>query len=102
MVAPPIFIAMRCVVVGVDAIEDPSSQKELRSLSIEFLKDYLKEPTRDKGYCEDMSYKKFGSMPSLKGFISDKQLDIVAPWVFDNYSPKKDKNGKYIVHSKSK
>ena len=102
MVAPPIAVATRSVIIGVDAIEGPVSDKELRELSIEFLKDYLYEPTRDKGYCEDMSYKKFGSMPSLKGFIKKEELDIVVPWVIDKFAPKKDKNGKYIVSSKRK
>ena len=102
MVAPPIAVATRSVIIGVDAIEGPVSDKELRELSIEFLTDYLYEPTRDKGYCEDMSYKKFGAMPSLKGFISKEELDIVVPWVIDNYTPEKDKNGKYKVSSKRK
>ena len=102
MVAPPIKVATRSVIIGVDAIEGPVSDKELRELSIEFLKDYLYEPTRDKGYCEDMSYKKFGAMPSLKGFIKKEELDIVVPWVIDNFAPKKDKNGKYKVSSKQK
>ena len=100
MVAPPISVATRSVTIGVDAIEGPMSDKELREESIEFLKDYLLEPTRDKGYCEDMSYKKFGSMPSLKGFIKKEELDIVVPWVIDKFAPKKDKNGKYKVSSK--
>lgn len=102
MAAPPMAVAMRGVVIGVDAIEDPANEKELRTLSIEFLKDYLMNPTRDKGYCEDMSYRKFGMMPSLKGFVNKKQLDIVVPWVFDNFAPKKDANGKYAVSSKKK
>ncbi|MEA2018340.1 MAG: c-type cytochrome [Campylobacterota bacterium] len=102
MTAPPISIAMRSVIIGVDAIEGPVSDSELRELSIEFLTDYLKEPSQEKGYCEDMSYKKFGTMPSMKGFMTDKQIDTVVPWVIDNFSPKKDANGKYIIHSKRK
>ena len=102
MVSPPINVAVRSVVIGIDAVEGPMSDKELREESIEFLKDYLLEPTRDKGYCEDISYKKFGSMPSLKGFIKKEELDIVVPWVIDKFAPKKDKNGKYMVSSKRK
>jgi len=81
---------------------DFCNNTELRALSIEFLKDYINEPTRAKGYCEDMSYNKFGKMPSLKGFIKKSELDIVVPWVIDNFSPKKDKDGKYKVSSKIK
>ena len=102
MAAPPIYIAMRSVIIGVDAIEGPVSDKELRELSIEFLTDYLKEPSQEKGYCEDISYKRFGTMPSLKGFMTDNQIDTVVPWVIDTFSPKKDKNGKYVINSRKK
>ena len=102
IVAPPIPVAMRSVVIGVDAIEEPKDATELKQMSIEFLKDYIKNPSPEKGYCEDKSYKRFGTMPSVKGFISNEQIDIVVPWVYDNYSPKKDKNGKYKVSSKKK
>ncbi|MEA3512389.1 MAG: hypothetical protein U9R37_02210 [Campylobacterota bacterium] len=102
MAAPPIAIAMRSVVIGVDAIEDPADEKELRKMSIAFLEDYLMSPSQDKGYCEDMSYKKFGTMPSLKGFITPEQISIVVPWVYENFAPQKDENGNYTVHSKRK
>jgi hypothetical protein len=102
MIAPPIAIAMRSVIIGVDAVEGPVSDTELRALSIEFLTDYLQAPSRDKGYCEDISYKKFGMMPSLNGFITKQQLNTVVPWVIDKFTPKKDKNGKYIIHSKKR
>ena len=102
MVAPPISVAMRSVVIGLDAVEGPVSDAELREISIEFLTDYLKDPSAEKGYCEEISYKKFGTMPSLKGFMTDKQIDTVVPWIFDTVQPQKDKEGKYIVHSKKK
>jgi cytochrome c len=100
IVAPPMPVAMRSVVIGTDAIEMPESEAELRKLSIAFLIDYVQKPSQDKGYCEDKSYRRFGAMPSLKGFITKKQIDIVIPWIYDNFKPKKDKNGKYKVSSK--
>lgn len=97
MVAPPIDVAMSGVVITIDAMEGPLGDEELRAESIEFLKDYLFNPTREKTNCEDMVVEKFGMMPSLKGFLSQEQRDIVVPWVFDTFKPEKI-NGKYKDH----
>lgn len=97
MVAPPIDVAMSGVVITIDAVEGPMSDEELKEESIAFLKDYLFYPTRDKTNCEDMVVKRFGMMPSLKGFLSQEQLDIVVPWIYDTFKPEKI-NGKYKDH----
>ena len=94
MVAPPIDVAMKGVVITIDAVDGPFKDDELREESIAFLKDYLYYPESDKTNCEDMVVKKFGMMPSLKGFISEQELDKVVPWVYDTFKPKK-VNGKY-------
>ncbi len=97
MVAPPIDVAMSGVVITIDAVEGPLSDEELEAESIAFLKDYLFNPTRDKTNCEDMVVKKFGMMPSLKGFLSEAERDVVVPWVYENFKPVKI-NGKYKDH----
>ena len=94
MVAPPLKMAMKGVVVTIDAVDGPFNDKELRDESIEFMKDYFIEPTRDKTNCEDQVVNKFGMMPSLKGFITDQELDLLVPWVYDNFKPIKE-NGKW-------
>lgn len=94
MVAPPINVAMAGVVITIDAVEGPLSDKELREESIAFLKDYLYDPTPEKTNCEDHVVKKYGRMPSLKGFISPEELDVVVPWTYDTFKPVKT-NGKY-------
>ncbi len=94
MVAPPIDVAMKGVVITIDAIDGPFKDDELRKESIAFLKDYLINPTSDKTNCEDIVVKKFGMMPSLKGFISKDELNRVVPWVYDTFRPIKI-NGKY-------
>lgn len=90
MAAPNILTVMKNISIGVDAIEEPKTKEELRSLVIEFMADYIYNPTPDKSYCEDIVFKKFNYMPSLKGFITPKELDIVLPWVYDNFTPKED------------
>ena len=94
-VAPPIDVAMKGVVVTIDAVDGPFKGDELRDESIVFLKDYLYEPTEDKTNCEDTVVKRFGRMPSLKGFISPKELEIVVPWVYDTFKPLKNSKGEY-------
>ena len=90
MVAPPIRLAMKSVIIGTDAIEEPESKARLRELTIAFLKDYIFYPSRDKAYCEEVIFKNFNSMPSLKGFITKEQLDKVLPYVYDTFAPKQE------------
>lgn len=95
--APPIKIVMKNLMIGIDAIEEPANKQELNTMTIEFIKDYLFVPTRDKAYCEDISFQKFGMMPSMKGFLTKNEAAIVAPWVVEKFAPKKDKNGNYVT-----
>ena len=88
LAAPNILTIMKNISKGVDAIEEPKTKEELKALVIEFMKDYVFNPTPSKSYCEDIVFKKFDYMPSLKGFISPKELEIVLPWVYDNFTPK--------------
>jgi len=94
IVAPPIDVAMRGVVITVDAVDGPFQGDGLKEESIAVLKDYIYNPSIEKSGCEDKVLNKFGLMPSLKGFITPKELDILIPWVYDKYKPIK-KDGKY-------
>lgn len=90
MVAPYMFLAMRSIYIGIDAIEDPATKVEHKQLTLEFLKDYMLEPHRDKSFCEDIIFEKFQTMPSMKGFISEEELDIVLPYVYETFAPQKE------------
>jgi hypothetical protein len=98
MVGPPITMAMSGVVITIDAVDGPFKDEELRKESIAFLKDYLYNPTAEKTNCEDQVVEKFGRMPSLKGFLSPEELDVVVPWVYDTFKPIK-VNGEYVKTS---
>lgn len=89
MVAPYIRLSLKSVTVGIDAVEEPKNNEELRELAIEHIKDYIFNPTKDKSYCEEVIFEKFRYMPSLKRFISQEEANIVAPWIYDNFAPKK-------------
>lgn len=88
LVAPNILLVMRNINIGISAIEEPKDNKELRKLVIEFMNDYVFNPTPKKSYCEETIFKHFDYMPSLKGFISKKEAEIVIPWIYDTFSPK--------------
>ena len=95
MVAPPIDVAMSSVVITIDAVDGPFKDEELKEESIKFLKDYLYNPSPDKTNCEDFVVKNFGRMPSLKGFLSEKELEVLVPWIFETFKPIK-VNGEYV------
>lgn len=87
MVAPFMSLAMRSVTIGIDALEEPKDNKELRKLTIEHIEDYIFNPSPEKSFCEDIIFEKFRYMPSLERFISIKEAKIVAPWVYDTFAP---------------
>ena len=88
MVAPYMMLAMRSVVIGVDAIEEPKNMQELKQEVVKFLNTYLMNPVRDESFCEDIIFQRFGVMPSMKGFITPEELQQLTPWIFDQFSPK--------------
>ncbi|MDD2699219.1 MAG: hypothetical protein PHF17_10495 [Arcobacteraceae bacterium] len=96
MVSPPMNVVAKNMVWGIDSLHDKISDEDLRNESITFMKDYLYNPDRKKSNCEDISFEKFGMMPSLKGFITEQELDVLLPWVYDNFKPTKI-NGSWIA-----
>jgi len=60
-----------------------------RAVVIAFIKDYVMYPHLDKSMCEGMALEKFGLMPSLKGKLSEEELNAVSAWVYDFYVGKK-------------
>jgi cytochrome c2 len=95
LVAPPIQNAIKNMIISINDIELPKDESELKQLANNFLVDYIQNPSKQKGYCKDNIFNRFGTMPSLKGFINDEDLKVVVKWTIDNYMPKKNKFGKY-------
>jgi hypothetical protein len=59
-----------------------------KTKAIEFMKDYVLNPSRDKAVCMPQKIKKFGLMPSQKGSVTPEELDTILPWLYDNFPPK--------------
>lgn len=43
-------LAMRSVTIGIDALEEPKDNKELRKLTIEHIEDYIFNPSPEKSF----------------------------------------------------
>lgn len=55
---------------------------------IVFVKDYIQNPSQDKGFCMPMAYKRFGTMPAIGKGMTEKERTVVANWLYDNFKGK--------------
>ena len=56
-----------------------------RHLFILFVKDYIMHPNLDFSMCHAGALEKFGTMPSMKKQITQKEAHAVAVWLYDRY-----------------
>lgn len=89
MAGPPILKPLKSVTITIDAVDGPYKDEILREEVIAFIKDYIYNPDPKKTNCEPEAVEAYGYMPSLKGFITPKELDILVPWLYDTYKPHK-------------
>jgi len=81
--APPISVVMeRMKAFIVVKVDDEDVKKAVITA---FMKDYILEPSIDKGICHVNCYVQFGTMPSQKGKVNPEDLDEIVSWVYDNY-----------------
>jgi len=78
LVAPPIMGTMRHV-----KMYYPDKAR-----AVEFMRDYVLNPSRNKSLFNQRVIDRFGLMPSMRGVISYEELDILLPWLYDNFPPK--------------
>lgn len=58
---------------------------ETRKDFVDFVKDYIQNPSQAKGYCMPMAYANFGTMPPIGNDMSEEERDTVAQWLHDNF-----------------
>jgi cytochrome c2 len=75
LIAPPIMGAVRHAKEKFDTKEE----------TVNFIVDYVQNPTKEKAACEADSIKKFGLMPSQKGVVSPEDLEKIAEYIYDTY-----------------
>jgi len=54
-----------------------------------FIIEYVLNPVESKSVCESNKVSNFGVMPSLKGKISDKDLEVITDYIINTYPSKK-------------
>jgi cytochrome c len=59
-----------------------------RDKAVNFIKDYVLNPSKEKAVCMPQKIERFGLMPSQKGVVSKEELDKIANWLYDNFPPK--------------
>ncbi len=52
---------------------------------VAFVKDYITNPSREKGVCLPMAYKIFGVMPPIGRSLSEEEREAVARWLYHNF-----------------
>ena len=86
--APPMVEVSGQLKRNIKIVEDIDDEIH-RAVVIAFIRDYVMYPHLDKSMCTGMALEKFGVMPSLKGKLSEDELNAVSAWVYDYYADKK-------------
>jgi hypothetical protein len=58
-----------------------------RDAALEFVQDYVMNPSASKAKCLPRSIKRFGVMPSQKGVVTAEELSLIADYMYDVFPP---------------
>jgi hypothetical protein len=73
-------------------IGEPNGDKEFHKMEVvEFIKDYVIDPDKSKSVCLEEVISNFETMPSLRGKISEEELEMVSEWIYDYLPPEERK-----------
>jgi len=59
-----------------------------KTKSVEFIADYIQNPSEEKAKCMARAIKNFGVMPAIGKAMSEEERQVIATWVFDNFDEK--------------
>ncbi len=59
-----------------------------------FVKDYIQNPKRDKGYCGARAYQNFGTMPPIGESMTQEEIEVVSLWLFEKFEIKSTQQNK--------
>ncbi len=57
---------------------------------VAFVKDYLLHPSKEKGYCMQTAYERFGVMPAVGTMLTKEEITIIAVWLYEEFSQEKE------------
>ncbi|MBA1419508.1 MAG: DUF255 domain-containing protein [Epsilonproteobacteria bacterium] len=65
-------------------IGDPKGDEELHRMEVSaFMSDYVYNPDKDKSVCLEEVLSQFKTMPSLKGKVSEEELESIGEYLYD-------------------
>ncbi len=82
--APP----MMAVAFHIKDFIKASSESDKIPKAIEFVKDYVVNPSAAKSFCDKESLENYGIMPSQKGKVTQEELQAIAEYMFAHYTVK--------------
>lgn len=83
LIAPPINLVIeRLKEVIQIKIDDEDAKKAVITA---FIKEYVLQPSIDRGLCRVSCFIEFGVMPSQKGRVDPLVLEQIASWAYDRY-----------------
>jgi hypothetical protein len=64
-------------------VGDPGGDREFHLMEVvEFIKDYVYEPDKQKSVCIPEVLELFETMPGMRGKIAESDLEAVAEWIY--------------------
>jgi hypothetical protein len=58
-----------------------------KSTAVQFMVEYVMNPSKEKAICMPQKIERFGLMPSQKGAVSQEELQKIAEWMYDTFPP---------------
>jgi cytochrome c5 len=52
---------------------------------VDFVTDYVMNPSKEKMVLDKAAMERFGLMPSLKGVVTEKELEAIARYMYNNF-----------------
>ncbi len=80
--APP----MMAVSFHVHSFVKPSDESQRTTKAINFVVDYIFEPSFEKSFCDKDSLKRYGLMPSQKGNLNKDEAKAIAEFMFKHFT----------------
>jgi len=68
-----------------DVVNKLKAETKTKAEFIVFVKDYINEPDKRKSLYGKKAIKDFGLMPSLKGVMTDSEVNGLADYLYDKY-----------------
>ena len=52
---------------------------------VAFVRDYIQNPSQEKGHCSPKAFKNLGTMPPIGRSLTKEELDVISLWLYENF-----------------